>query len=243
MPLARKRTTATATGTARRRTYARASTRSARAAGFLNTRLGWSMANPEQPLPGPRRSYQRPELKFFDTPLVSTWNGSGGPTTVTVVNQPPQGVTSSDRLGNSISNRSLEMVGAISRGTAQITNQTCRLLVVWDHQPDPAGVPTPINPSLLTLPTPDGLMNITNSDRYTILYDKLFSISANIANPKADKPLHIYLSLKGVESKHTTGGTFPTSNSLCIYTIGDTPAGVNTNPFWIAQARIRYTDS
>lgn len=245
MPVTRKRTTTTTTaGSARRRYVARSSTRASRATAYANTRLGWSMANPEQPLPGPRRSYQRPELKYLDTPLASTWNGSGGPTTVTVVNQPTQGAGSTNRIGNSISCRSLEVIGEIFAGTAQLTAQCCRMIICWDHQPDPAGVVTPITPQLMINATPDSLFNVNNSDRYTILYDKIFYISQPNTNPNTMRPIHFYINLKNVESKYPLApGTFPTSNSLCIYTFGDTAAGVNTNPAWIAQARLRFIDT
>lgn len=243
MPVTRKRTTTTTTGTARRKYISRASTRASRAAGFANTRLGFSVANPEQPLAGPRRSYQRPESKYFDTTLTTTWNGSGGPTTVNVLNLPSQGTASNQRIGNSISCKSLEIVGSVFLGTAQISPQTCRMIVCWDHQPDPAGVVTPLSPALLFNPTPDGLLNVNNTDRYTILLDRMFYITPGVTSTYTSKPIHIYIPLKNVESRHTSGGTFPTTNSLCIYTFGDTVAGVNTNPLWIAQARLRFIDS
>ncbi|AXH75818.1 MAG: capsid protein [Cressdnaviricota sp.] len=245
MPVTRKRTTTTTTaGNARRRYVARSSTRASRATAYANTRLGWSMANPEQPLPGPRRSYQRPELKYFDTVLASTWDGSNGPSTVTIVNKPPQGAGSTNRIGNAISLRSLEVVGEIFAGTAQVTNQCCRMIICWDHQPDSAGIPTPITPQLLINATPDGLFNVNNTDRYTILYDKIFYVSASAANPNWMKPIHLYLSLKNVEARYPLApGNFPVSNSLCIYTMGDTAVGVNTNPTWIAQSRIRFIDA
>lgn len=244
MPVTRKRTTTTTTaGSARRRYVARSSTRASRATAYANTRLGWSMANPEQPLPGPRRSYQRPELKYFDTVLTNVWNGSNVGT-VTVVNQPPQGAGSTNRIGNAISLRSLEVIGEIFPGTAQVTNQCCRMIICWDHQPDSTGVVTQMTPQLLINSTPDGLFNVNNTDRYTILYDKIFYISSNAANPNWLKPIHLYLSLKNVESRYPLApANFPTSNSLCVYTCGDTAAGVNTTPIWIAQARIRFIDA
>jgi hypothetical protein len=124
-------------------------------------------------------------------------------------------------------------------------------MIYWDKQPDPAGVVTTIAPSLLLNAIPQGLTNIQNTDRYVIIYDKIFTIGTSILgnNPGFNqaRAFHLFLDLKGVETRFITAGgaTFPSTNSLCLAVMGDTAPGANQNPTWVnlAQSRVRFTDS
>ena len=213
----------------------------------------FAIAAPQQPQPGPRRRYQKPEVKFTDFSMTGAWDASNAAGNVLVVNQVSIGTGPNQRIGNVISCKSLELVGAVYGGVAQPPlPQACRIMIYWDKQPDPAGVVTTIAPSLLLNAIPQGLTNIQNTDRYVIIYDKVFTIGGN-QPPNASngfnsaRAFHLFLDLKGVETRFLTAGgaTFPSTNSLCLAVMGDSAPAVNGNPTWInlAQTRVRFTDS
>lgn len=213
----------------------------------------FAIAAPQQPQPGPRRRYQKPEVKFTDTNMTGSWDASNAATNVLVVNQCSLGTGANQRIGNVVSCKSLELTGAVYGGTLQANSpQACRIIIYWDRQPDPAGVVTTIAPSLLLNALPQGLTNIQNTDRYVIIYDKIFTIGTNAAvvgtaGYNQARAFHLFLDLKGVETRYLTAGgaTFPSTNSLCLAVMGDTLPGPNINPTWVnlAQSRVRFTDS
>ena len=228
--------------------YSRAASSSARRTTTATYR---SIANPQQNGPIPRRTYMRPEVKVIDTVIPTTWDsGNSAANNVISLVSLTNGTGINQRIGNSISCKTLEIVGGIYGGSNQsVIPQICRLMIVWDKQPDPTAVPTAPAPSLLNSATPGGLINVTNTDRYTILYDKLFPIgtaSGFFSNPgfNSARAFHINLDLKNIEVRYQTGAVFPTSNNLVLISMTETVPGLNTNPTWVgyASARVRFTD-
>ena len=190
----------------------------------------------------------RPEIKVIDTVVATQFDsGNSAANNVITLCSCTNGTGVNQRIGNSISLKSLEIVGAVYGGTLQTNQpQACRILVVWDKQPDPAAIPTAPAPSLLNSATPAGLINITNTDRYTIIYDKLFTIgsTAGAQGFNAARAFHIKCDLKNIETRFQIGAVFPTSNNLCLYTMSETIPAPNANPTWVGfcSARVRFTD-
>jgi hypothetical protein len=186
--------------------------------------------------------------------MTGSWDASNAATNVLVVNQSTLGTGPNQRIGNVVSCKSLEIVGCVYGGINQPQlPQACRIMIYWDRQPDPAGVVTTIAPSLLLNAIPQGLTNIQNTDRYVIIYDKIFTIAGNqnagigSSGFNSARGFHIFLDLKGVETRYLTAGgaTFPSSNSLCVAVMGDSAVAPFGNPTWLnlAQSRVRFTDS
>jgi len=184
--------------------------------------------------------------------MTSSFDASNAATNVLCINTCNVGTGFNQRIGNVISNKSLELVGTVYGAQLQPNiPQACRILIYWDKQPDPAGVVTTVAPFLLLNSFPAALANTGNTDRFVIIYDKIFTIgTGGIANNpgfNSARSFHLFLDLKGVETRYLTapGATFPSTNSLNIAVMGDTPAVANGNPFWLnlAQTRVRFTDS
>lgn len=156
-----------------------------------------------------------------------------------------QGIDTSQRIGNEVNVTSLQFRAILRTNVLQLATSTVRMLIVKDKGPD--GAAPSIGQILDTTTisrTTIAPYNRNNSDRFKIIYDKLFSISPNgtrdsvdtAGNINADVLIEKELNFKkkfkmGHKMKFTgtgSGLSFVASNSLLFIVLGALSTNVPT---------------
>lgn len=127
--------------------------------------------------------YPKPELKFFDVHenlvAIAGWNGMIG-SGAGVVNQIPQDVTPSGRVGRTVIMKSFQLRWQIDVSAAAPTIN--RILCVCTKSATVSGIA-----QILTVTTTaDGLLNLNNSDQFEVLWDKYPQRDQQVQTPRAD---------------------------------------------------------
>lgn len=172
--------------------------------------------------------YPKPELKFFDVNenlvCIAGWNGMLG-NGAGVVNQIPQDVTSSGRIGKSLVMKSFQLRWAIDIGAAAPTVN--RVLVVCIK----STAVSSISQILTQTSTPNGLLNLQNSDQFEVLFDKYPQRDQQVQTPRADA---YYRKLNHEMTFNLSGGS---PNQSLIYVFFFCTAGTIN-----CTTRVRYID-
>lgn len=186
------------------------------------------------------------ELKFFDTTIANTTIGSVGSIHSDSLVEIPQGVTESQRVGRKCTIKSLHLrfvASLISTTTAANADDGLRVIVYHDKQCNGAtAAVTDI------LETADYLSynNLSNKNRFRILYDEFCDISAQAAGGSTFTTgtvaktwsKHLPMNLP-IEFSATTGAiTEIRSNNIGILAISDNGA-MNLR----TTARVRFGDN
>jgi len=210
-----------------------------------------------------------PELKSVDV------NDAGGSPVITlisttftlnVLNDTNVGAGQYQRIGRSITMKSLRLIGALfpSGNAGSNAGEFLRVAVIYDRQvngaiPGYADIYQAIDAAGNTSATPFDMPNIDNSERFIVLADHKFAIPSTIYNGGAtvgngfpnllsqDQNTNIdqYIKLKDlpVNYKGTGGGIANVaSGALYLITLGSQAAASAGTTFnW--ATRLRYTDA
>lgn len=184
----------------------------------------------------------RRELKFVDTDISPIELDTTG--TVLPLNVMAQGSSQSTRIGNKITNMSVFVRVSVNNGTTAGSAPGIRMMLVYDTQVNAA---LPAITDILTLATINGLTNLANRDRFTILWDRVWSppmIVNDTTISEFREVFSVYRKFKlDTIFNNTSGGTIADIQTGALYLVGlsNQPSGT-TEPDLSGTARVRYTD-
>jgi len=152
------------------------------------------------------------------------------------------GTGATERIGQKITIRSLELRAYNYVTPATGEDQLHRMLIVLDRQTNAAALTIA---GVLQSANVYSPRNLQNRKRFKILYDKMFNLNA-AAEPGSRRALKMYMKLRRpIIADYNTGnaGTVAdiVTNSLYLINLGTNPAGVTAggSNSWI---RMRYSD-
>jgi len=121
------------------------------------------------------------EDKFFDTSLNIPFDLTGEvPATGGQLNLIPQGVTESTRVGRKATIKSIQIRGVaqfVPAGAAAVASDVVYLYVVLDKQAN--GAAAAVTDVLTSATIPVGMINMANSERFTILKRFVMKLGSN----------------------------------------------------------------
>lgn len=186
------------------------------------------------------------EKKFFDTTVTANTTTPGA-VMAPSINLVAGGTGESQRIGRKMTIKSIHFRGhaILAAGTvATAAAESCRMLLVLDKQNNGAGYAAA---DLLNATVTDrSFLNLSNSQRFVILKDWYFSMSA--VNTNGATPVNFTQLMKILKYNKkcnipiefaTAGATLADvrSNNLSVFLIG-----TDTSISILMQSRIRYTD-
>lgn len=187
------------------------------------------------------------ELKFFDTTKTTTTSSTSGAIFNSSLVLIPQGVTESNRVGRKCVVKRLNMRGNFDLVSATAANQTSdvlRVIVYVDKQTNGAAATVT---DILETATYNSFRNLSNTQRFQILYDKSFGLNApsgqgdgtTFAYGEYAEPWSMNKTLSlPIEYNSTTGAlTEITSNNIGVLVISK--AGAAKFDY---VARVRFSD-
>jgi len=208
-------------------------------------------AAPTFRLPPKKRAYTRPrprytpraahgEWKYIDSALSSTMNTT---TTMTLLNGLQAGTGATQRVGQTISIRSLEIRGYCAVDVAAANGQVVRYIVVLDRQTN--GAAPVAATDILSTNNVVGLRALTNRKRFKILLDKTYQLGP-FTGDESQAIYHHYLKFRRPIKEEFNAGNAGTvadiaTNSMYLVVLG-TEAPGNTDALYAMDVRIRYTD-
>lgn len=206
------------------------------------------------------------ELKYKDYGVTTAFDGNNaaaaGPSHYYCLTGMVQGITDSDRVGDRIYLRSLQLRGFVifDKAAANGNVDICFRLVVFQFHPVVADAGTltsmstnlPISTILNfgsntggTLYGPDSFMNHDRRQTYTVLYNKLYSgynQSTNYANIiKMDLNIPLRKARKHID--FISGSSTSADNHLCYFLISNVPSGQANPPTLQGVWRLNYIDA
>jgi len=180
------------------------------------------------------------ELKDIDTDISAvTINSTGA---VTLINGVAQGTDFTQRVGRKFQMKSILIRMVAYFGSTSILPSVFRWMVVYDKQTNAAA---PAVTDILDAATVTSNANLSNRERFVVIYDKIHVIGATAANDNSMKYIKKY---KRIFMETTNGGTANTVGSiqtggLFFVTVGDRVAGTTAGRFESGSIRIRFTDT
>lgn len=178
------------------------------------------------------------EKKFFDSSL-----GSSAPSATGAIQSGllfmANGTDDQTRIGNSINVTSIgyKFVGTLA--TSETTENAVRVILFRDIQSNGAA---PTVADVLTTAAFDSYFNPDNVERFEILDDRIIRVGACTGTTTAILPMiatsNCYKKLSFKSTYTSNSAIVPSSNNLCILTIGRNTAGTYT-----FRIRARYTDA
>jgi len=179
------------------------------------------------------------ELKNLDITNTSLFGAGSGAGTLSLLNGCVQGTTATTRLGRAITMKSLLIR---SSGYAQATTAgsgAIRFMVVLDKQ---ANATAPANTDILNtddLPSP---MNLSNGERFKVLFDKVWNFQTANASSWGWKK---YIKLNERTTFNTgNGGGVGDIQTGALYSLSYQDGGIITAaPTMTTITRIRFADS
>jgi hypothetical protein len=186
------------------------------------------------------------ELKFVDVASAAYACDTTG--SVTALNLVAQGDDVTNRQGRQITLKSCRVLGKISGGITT-TPVYCRVMLVWDSQPNSGAIATIAQIMAASTSISNPLLD--NRERFTILRDWKMTLGGlsttatqSFAMSPSNAELDWYVPLKGI--KTTYSGTTATigvvaTGALLLVTLGDLAAGSGG----VAQlvSRVRFIDN
>lgn len=180
------------------------------------------------------------ELKFIDTADAYNVNTTG---TLTLLNGLSLGNTSSTRIGQKVTVKSLEVKYRAAVVATTGLDQTHRMLFVLDRQPNGAALTLA---EVLSPTNTEGLRNLASPRRFKFLIDYRFDLSAatESGSTKAGKLWYVFKKPLVIEYNSGNAGTVADISSGSIYMVllGSNVAG-NTAGTAAVVTRIRYFDN
>lgn len=184
--------------------------------------------------------YPKPECKSIDltqtgasftTPLTPSGVTSVG--IINIINNIPQGVNNSQRIGISVSTKSVAYRYEVDINTAATTPNNGRCILLWDRQPN-AAAPTVLD--VLNAGTYLSYMNLAAKDRFTVLRNDMWSL-----NPQGNTTV-FFQGYVRINMQTTFAGTSstPVSGALVLLMISDQATNL---PQLTGCWRIRYVDN
>lgn len=186
----------------------------------------------------PRYAYKS-EFKYIDTGLINITSDTTG--AIQLINGSAEGVGPTQHVGRRTLMKSVELKlrNSVVAGTG--TDQTYRVMLVYDRQPN--GVALTIA-EVLNAVSVMSMKNLDNRMRFTVLLDKIGTLNAT-GEPGADESWNYYKMLNmPVVYDATADATIASisTGSLYLISIGSNVAG-NTAGTLQGYARVRYTDN
>jgi len=175
------------------------------------------------------------ELGNYDNSLVSQCTTTGY---VAVLNTIVEGDTKSNRHGNRIVMKSIEMKWYIYAGASQTIPQAYVGALIYDKQPNGA---LPAVTDLWTSATSLAFKNLDNSHRFVFL-KKIEGFMPPIADDPDVKEVNSYLKLDLPTFYDANAGAITdiTTGSLLLFILGDQAFSDGTHPLIRLSCRLRY---
>lgn len=181
------------------------------------------------------------ELKDIDTDLsaITNFDTTGS---VTLLNGVAQGTDFTQRVGRKFNMKSILLRLSIQPGSTATTNALARWIIVYDKQ---TNATAPAITDIIVAANESAANNLSNRDRFVIIYDKVVNIGATGSN---DNQRAFFRKYKRCNMEVTNGGTGSTVGSiqtgaLWFVTCGEKAAGTTAPKVLNGTARIRFHDS
>lgn len=206
---------------------------------------------------GFRGDYTRSSVEKKYKDIAATTYGCDSTGSVTVLNSVDEGTGVSQRVGRKICMKSVQLRGVVvpqdvPGAAANVSAQLCRVMLVWDKQPN--GVIATIA-NILSASTSCSYINLDYRERFVVLMDKHYGLGPLYVDTTATQTWSAVDKCTAVVNKYKrlpqgtdvifdgTGGGIADINSgaLLLVTIGTAAAGQGFNATLVT--RIRYTDA
>jgi len=179
------------------------------------------------------------ELKDIDTDVTAVTINSTG--SVTLINGVAQGTDFTTRVGRKFNMKSILIRFLIYFGSTSILPSAVRWMIVYDKQANGAA---PAVTDILDAATVTSNNNLSNRDRFLVVFDKIRVLGATAAN---DNSMFYVKKYKRMAMETTNSGTGATVGSistgaLYLVMVGDRTAGTTAARFESGGVRIRFTD-
>lgn len=189
--------------------------------------------------------YTGPELKFWDQSYSLTLGTAAAVSGS--LNQIPQGVTESTRVGRKVTIKTIELHGTMSSTFATLAagDGTAALWLILDKQTNGAG---PVTSDVITgTVLPHGLRNISNQERFVILKKWVMEMNptAGVSAAYCDRsrPVNYYKRVNiPIEFSSTTGALSELRSNALFLMYGLSNSTFNGLITFIGNARLRYDD-
>lgn len=148
-----------------------------------------------------------------------------------------RGAGSTERVGNKIANKYLDVRGQVVRNAAGPNSQSLRIVVVVDTQQIADDL-------ILTWAEVFGTdsnshVNVETAGRFKILRDVTYTVSASADTMK---PFHMYIPLRGMTTRFNGPNAADIeSRGIFLIALADTESGAN-GPTLIFRSRMGFTD-
>lgn len=180
----------------------------------------------------------KPESKWFNTNVAPAAVGAAlnaGSVYAFPLNQIPQGITQSTRIGDAVSNKSLHIRLDIQRAAV---DAIVRVIVFWYLDGNTATTPVP--PSLL-LEDPANYRSPLNKDQgksFWVKFDKTYSVASGQTAIQVDE---VWRKLKCQTEYTSDAESTPSNNTLYIAALCNQTTVAN-QPLMSFTSRITYLD-
>lgn len=186
----------------------------------------------------------RPEVKLHSTTVLSQPTQQSFNITGNTFLPTNQNVTEGTILGNQITAKYLRMRGSVYNGSS-VDSYQMRMIIAWDHQPVANNLvlnssTTTTGYEILTGPFIDAFVRPIKPQRFTILYDKLWTIGPKGAT-KNEYTYNKKINLSNKRVQYAAGlvsGVYPVNADLKVWIVSDTP-----DVYYWMDAMFAYTDS
>lgn len=186
----------------------------------------------------------KPEHKLIDTAVAGYVCDTTG--TVTLMNGVAQGTDYTNRVGRKFVNLTVQLEGSIQPLDVTTGPTKCRVMVIYDKQPNGA---LPAITDVLSASTSNAFMNLNNRDRFIVIANINETIGgvSNVATQSyAQSPNVVNVSLyKAIKMETINDGTGATvgdiqSGSIFLLTVGDQAPGAGGA--FVGALRVRFDD-
>lgn len=188
------------------------------------------------------------ELKYLDTEWITTGLACDTSGWVGLLNNPAQGTTVTQRVGDEIRCVSLRLTGYLRPSDGSVTSSYNRLMIVWDVSPNAAAT-VPAVDQILTQSNSLAQTNLTNRKRFIVLRDirvatGVLDNTLGYASAPNVYAIDEYIKIGSMLTVMNGTGSSPgnmNSGALYLVTIGD-QGPTDGASFW-GSARLRFTDA
>jgi len=165
---------------------------------------------------------------------------------VTMLNGVATGTDFTDRIGRSITMKSVLIQGYTETEDTDVAATLCRVMIILDKQPN-AALPTIAN--IFNAATSSAPLNLTNRDRFRVIMEKMFvcgyynKTATFSLGDQTSKLVKKYIKMNIPVTYNGTGATIAAiqSNSLLLVTLGNQAAGAGYT--FKGSVRVRFVDA
>lgn len=183
------------------------------------------------------------ERKVVDT--ASAFYACDTTGSVTLVNGMAQGSDFTNRIGRKYTNVAVQLEGFLGQQTSNVGTTKCRIMLIYDAQPNGA---LPVITDVLTASTSNSFMNLNNRDRFKVLCDENYTLSAidtvtGLAGSPTAQNISIYkkINLETICDGTTAAIGDVQTGSIFLLTIGSSAVGSAFN--FVGAVRTRFIDA